>query len=92
MSAVPVVDDRVPEVKGGYVLLPCDPPKGLMVWPNPSDPNELQYRLRYGPPLTASEQLQAASHLEAYSYLVGLDQRTRNKRCSEIKAALEAQR
>lgn len=82
-----------PKVLGSYIKLPCPTkrdPKNFMVWPNPLDPAELKYRLRYGPPLTANEQRVAASYLEAYHYLVtALPQRTRNTRCSELKAALK---
>lgn len=86
--------ERQPKVDGSYVLLP-DPSsrdgKGYTVWPHPLDPKELQYRLRYGLPLTRGEQLVVASYLEAYRYLVtALPQRTRNKRCSEIKGAIDA--
>lgn len=80
--------ERVPRLSGSYVLLPVAE-GGDMVWPNPLDPGELQYRLRYGPPLTKGELLVAASHLEAYRYLIcELPQRTRNKRVSEIRTAL----
>jgi hypothetical protein len=82
-----------PRLNGSYVLLP-DPSshdgKGMLVWPNPYDPKELQYRLRYGPPLTCDELLVVASYLEAYQYLItALPQRIRNQRCSELKEAVE---
>ena len=83
--------ERPAKVRNSYVCLP-DQSRGWMTWPNPADPEELQHRLRYGPPLNSSEQLLAASYLEAYAYLVlQLPQRTRNQRCSEIKAALASQ-
>lgn len=86
-------NERKAKVAGSYVVLP-DPSsrdgKGAMVWPHPLDPSNLQYRLRYGPPLGRGELLVVASYLDAYKYLVtGLTQRTRNQRCSEIKATIK---
>lgn len=39
------------------------------VWPNPADPTEVQWRIRYGTP-TRSDLLIAAAHMHAYQELV----------------------
>lgn len=55
-----------------------------MTWPNPTDPNEVQWRLRYGQP-NKEDLLVAASFMHAYAHLIELPQRARNQRVSEIK-------
>jgi arylsulfatase A-like enzyme len=43
-------------------------------WPNPLDPNEIEWKLRYGEP-TKAELLQAASFVSAYKQLMHLTQK-----------------
>lgn len=88
-ASSPQKDARPARLNGSYVLLP-DPsdPEGILVWPNPADPNEVEHRLRYGKP-TRSDLLVAASQMAAYRYMVmELSQRVRNQRVSELRAAL----
>ena len=47
-----------------FLVLPDD-----TTWPNPHDPNEVQWRLRYGTP-TRSDLLVAAEVMAAYRALV----------------------
>lgn len=58
-----------------------------MTWPNPNDPSEIEWRLRYGTP-TRSDLLLVASFMGAYRHLVGLPVRTRNKRISSLRSKL----
>jgi hypothetical protein len=44
------------------------------VWPNPLDPNDIEWKLRYGEP-TKAELLQAASFLGAYKQLFTITQK-----------------
>lgn len=63
-----------------------------MTWPNPTDPTELQRRLRSSPDsLTRGDQLAIASVLHAYAYLIGLDAKTRQRRVMQIRAAVAAE-
>jgi hypothetical protein len=55
-----------------------------MAWPNPDDPGEVQWRLRYSTP-TRSDLLFAASVLAAYSQLVEDSQRVRNEKVAGIR-------
>ena len=59
-----------------------------MTWPNPNDPTEVQWRLRYGTP-SQSDLLVAASHMCAYAQLVEDPQRMRNEKVKGIRAAME---
>jgi len=62
-----------------------------MTWPNPADPKEVEWRLRYGKP-DRGDLLVAASFIAAYRHLVlDLPQRTRNQRVSELRAALKGE-
>lgn len=61
---------------------------GDMVWPNPYDPNAVQWRLRYGEP-TRSDLLVAASYVAAYRQLIDLPIRVRNRRVAAIRAAAD---
>jgi hypothetical protein len=60
-----------------------------MTWPNPTDPRDVQWRLRYGTP-TREDILAAASFMHAYAHLIDLPQRERNQRVSAIRAAARA--
>lgn len=57
-----------------------------MTWPNPVDPNGVQWRLRYGTP-SKSDLLVAASFMHAYSHLIELPRREREQRISALRAA-----
>jgi len=59
-----------------------------MTWPNPTDPNDVQWRLRYGTP-RRRDILVAASFMHAYAHLIDLPQRERNERVSQIRAVAE---
>lgn len=56
-------------------------------WPNPNDPREVQWRLRYGTP-SREDLLFAASTMAAYSYLLGIPQRRRCSVVAQIRKAL----
>lgn len=60
-----------------------------MTWPNPTDPNNVQWRLRYGIP-SRQDLLAAASFMHAYAHLIDLPQRERNQRVSQIRANVRA--
>jgi hypothetical protein len=55
-----------------------------MCWPNPDDPNETQWRLRYGTP-TRADLLFAADVMCAYGQLVEDPQRRRNEKVAGIR-------
>lgn len=76
------------KVLGSYVILRQGEAADQMTWPHPGDPQELQHRLRYGPPLSEAEQRVVASYMEAYSYLINLPRRTRDERVAEIRHAV----
>lgn len=57
---------------------------GDMTWPHPADPDEIQWRLRYGTP-TRSDLLVAASFIEAYGALIDMPQGLRNRRIGQIR-------
>ena len=59
-----------------------------MTWPNPDDPGEVEYALRYGS-LKRSHELVAASFIAAYRQLVNLPRRERDERVAAIRAAQE---
>lgn len=61
------------------------------VWPNPTDPNEVQWRLRYGTP-TKSDLLVAASMMSAYRELAGQTHKRRSTVVRLLRAALGGQR
>jgi hypothetical protein len=48
-----------------------------MAWPNPRDPLEIEWKLRYGQP-SREDLLAAASFVAAYKSLVGHSQQRRN--------------
>ncbi|MDO2394764.1 hypothetical protein QRB38_13185 [Mycobacterium avium subsp. hominissuis] len=57
-------------------------------WPDPTDPRELAHRLRYTPEgLGRRDQLVLASIVEAYSSLVCMDSRTRQRRVMQLREA-----
>lgn len=53
-------------------------------WPNPLDPSEIEWKLRYGTP-TRAELLQAASFLSAYKHLFTTTQKDAMYRIKRIK-------
>lgn len=63
----------------------------LMTWPNPDDPTDTEWRLRYAGMLnldiTSRDRMVAASAMHAYRALIELPQRERNQRISQIRAA-----
>ncbi|MBU8821065.1 hypothetical protein KL864_34985 [Mycolicibacterium goodii] len=57
-------------------------------WPDPTDPRELAFRLRHCPDgLGRRDQLVLASIVEAYSSLVCMDSRTRQRRVMQLREA-----
>lgn len=60
-----------------------------MVWPDPRDPTEVQWRLRYGDP-TRRDHVRAASVLSAYAHLISMPRRLRDKRIRQLRAAMAA--
>ena len=58
-----------------------------MTWPNPSDPNESQWRIRYGQP-SREDLMFAASVMHAYAHLISLPQRERNERIRQIRGRI----
>ena len=56
-------------------------------WPNPNDPREVEWRLRYGTP-TREDLLLAASFIHAYRYLFLTTTAMRNHRITTIKEAV----
>lgn len=77
------VDGRV----SGYLRV-TDPtePGCVMAWPNPSDPHEIGWKLRYGT-LSRPEMMTAAAVIDAYQSLVSMPQRLRNRRIEQIRVA-----
>lgn len=61
---------------------------GVTTWPNPNDPNEVQWRLRYGTP-SKEDLLVAASAMHAYAHLIELPERRRNERVGQIRALVK---
>jgi len=61
-----------------------------MCWPDPTDPRELAYRLRYAPAgLGRRDELVLALMVEAYSALVCMDSRTRQRRVMQLREVAE---
>lgn len=61
-----------------------------MCWPDPRDPRELGWRVRYAPEsLTRRDQMVLSSIISAYAHLISLDSRTRQKRVMQIRTAQE---
>jgi hypothetical protein len=62
-----------------------------MCWPNPDDPSDVEWKLRYSrTTLTPAEALIAASMIHAYRQLVLIDSRTRQARVMAIREASSA--
>lgn len=59
-----------------------------MTWPNPDDPTDLEWRLRYGT-LAPPDLHLAAEIVAAYKYLVTEPQRVRNVRVAQIRRAVK---
>lgn len=57
-----------------------------MSWPNPADPHEVQYALRYGTP-TREQLLLAATFIGAYQQLVEDPRRVRDQKVAGIRRA-----
>ena len=75
------------EIRGGPTV------NDLMRWPDPSDPNEVEWRLRHGRYIFNAEPregdvLTAASYMNAYRALIDMPQKTRNARIEQIKTAM----
>jgi hypothetical protein len=60
-----------------------------MTWPNPADPLEVEWSLRYGAP-SREQMLVAASVVAAYRQLVEDPQRIRNGKVATLRQALAA--
>lgn len=61
-----------------------------MTWPNPDDPEGVQWALRYGDDEhLRSVRMIAASYVAAYQHLISLTNEVRNERANAIKAALK---
>ena len=80
----------MPDQKG--VLVTDDQPKDWldfdgMTWPDPRDPAEVQWRLRYGTP-TEADRMWCASVLGAYRQLVDDPRRTRDAKVAGIRRAM----
>ena len=65
----------------------------LMAWPDPRDPDDIEWSLTYGYSGIWDEgrrQLrEAASYIAAYRALIDLPQKTRNARIEQIKRAMK---
>lgn len=59
-----------------------------MTWPNPHDPQRVEWTLRYGTPDRA-QLLAAASMIAAYKQLVFDSQRARNEKISALRRMLD---
>jgi hypothetical protein len=60
------------------------------VWPNPDDPHDVAWRLRYAPSsLTKADRLLAASAMEAYARLIEQPTRARILTVRQIKAEVD---
>lgn len=62
---------------------------GSMTWPNPDDPGEVQWTLRYGRPSRA-DLLFAASVLDTYGHLLSLPPRVLARRARQVREAAGA--
>lgn len=58
------------------------------VWPNPKDPCEIEWKLRYGT-LTKSEMMIAASYIQAYKSFFEKTQKDTNRYISGIKKKIQ---
>lgn len=60
-----------------------------MTWPNPADPDGVEWRLRHGvQPPTRQDVLTAASFMHAYAHLIHLPRREREERIRQIRAQI----
>lgn len=62
-----------------------------MTAPNPDDPTEIEWRLRYGK-LTQRDRYLAASFISVYKQLVNDTQKRRNEKVSGLRKARDAAR
>ncbi len=75
---------EAPERRKSWVVLP----EGR-TFPDPADPNEVQWRLRYGQP-TREDLMHAASVMAAYSALVHMPRGVRDGVVRDLRAASAA--
>lgn len=62
----------------------------LMAWPDPRDPEDLAWRLRYQQTMhTVHDCHEAAAYIEAYRALISLPQKVRNNRIEQMKAQMK---
>jgi hypothetical protein len=66
-------------------------PEDWMSWPNPDDPGEVGWRIRYGRPDHA-DLMFASDVLGAYAHLFGMPAKTRDARFRQVKAARDSMR
>ena len=60
----------------------------IVCWPNPHDPNEIEWKLRYAPDSrTRADMMVAASVMDAYRNIINLDSRTRQLRVMQLRKA-----
>ncbi len=61
-------------------------------WPNPLDDGGIEWKLRHSKqPLADNERMVVSSIMHAYSQLIFLDNKTRNKKCNMIKSKLKGE-
>lgn len=92
LSALRPPADRRSRIPRSAYLRIGEPGKPLdsMTWPNPGDPGEVQWRLRYGSPDQA-DLLFAAAVMSAYAHLFDMPRRVRDLRFRQVKNARDAQ-
>jgi len=61
----------------------------LMAWPDPRDPEDLEWRLRRLSDPNAHDCREAAAYIEAYRALIGLPQKARNNRIEQMKQQMK---
>jgi hypothetical protein len=70
----------------GYLKLAWNTPDAC-VWPDPSDPKEIEWALRHGTP-TREQLITAASFVSTYKQMCFQPQRTTLRRIRQIRAHL----
>ena len=58
-----------------------------MTWPDPTDPKEVAWRLRYGQELTQQDRYYAALVIEAYYQIFVDGTKVRNKKMTALRKA-----
>ena len=61
----------------------------LMTWPNPSDPEEVGWRLAHQSSPRPEDVRVAVSFMNAYAALIDLPQRDRHARIAQIRQAMQ---